>query len=197
MEDSVFTKARNLIIKDLEPMKKTILKGVKKQMVKEEEKMKTAEEKLRMIEKPVEYRKIEGGQGRSSVYEGLNTNLISKQYSPMIIRKYNIAKGWPVYIGIICDYSLSDLDEVVNKYTEEAKELGYLSNDIQRIRNYAGFLTDSIQEHYNSLKVNCVEGVAVFIYVDKCAVSSLYGDFMNHESCRQEFYFILNMLPHI
>lgn len=133
----------------------------------------------------------------SAVFEGLNTNLISKQYSPLTIRKCNIAEGWPVYIGIICDYSLSELDSVINKYTEEAKQLGYLSNDIQKIRNFAGFLTDSIQKHYNALKVNCVEGVAVFIYVDKCAVSSLYGDFMNHGQCRAEFYSILNMLPHI
>jgi hypothetical protein len=180
-EESSFTKARKLVSKDLKPMRKIILEGVKKEMEKE----------IRMLEKPVKERE------KSAVYEGLNTNLISKQYSPMIIRKYNIASGWPVYIGIICDYSLSDLDELINKRTEEAKQLGYLSNDIQKIRNFAGFLTDSIQEHYNALKVNCVEGVAVFIYVDKCAVSSLYGDFMNHGQCRAEFYSILNMLPHI
>lgn len=134
---------------------------------------------------------------KKAVFEGLNTNLISKQYSPLIVRKYNIASGWPVYIGLICDYDLSELDLVVNKYSEEAEVLGYLDNNIQKVRNYAGFLTDSIQKFYNSKKINCVEGVAVFMYVDKCAISSLYGDFMNHTACRQEFYFIINTLPHI
>jgi hypothetical protein len=187
-EESVFFKARKLVCKDLKSMRDVIFERMEKEM-------RSKEELKRMMVIPIE--KTEAGQGRTSVYEGLNTNLISKQYSPMIIRKYNIASGWPVYIGIICDYSLSELDDVVNKYSEQAKNLGYLSNDIQMIRNFAGFLTDSIQEHYNALKINCVEGVAVFIYVDKCAVSSLYGDFMNHNACRQEFYFILNTLPHI
>ena len=44
----------------------------------------------------------------------VNTNLISKHYSPMIVRKYNIVKGWPLYIGLICDEDLSDLDHIVN-----------------------------------------------------------------------------------
>jgi hypothetical protein len=129
------------------------------------------------------------------VKEGLNTNLISKDYSPMIVRKYNIVNGWPVYVGIICDWSLSNLDSVVNEAVDAFE--GRNLNDIQEVRNLAGYLSDYIKNHYNTKKKNCVEGIGIAMYVDKCFISSLYGDFMNHLSCRMEFYQILNILPHI
>ena len=121
----------------------------------------------------------------------VNTKLLKKNYSPMIIRKYNRLCTWPLYIGIICDADLSDLDEVVSSFPFEGEE------NIQYIRNYVGELSDTIIKHYNGIKTDSVEGVAIFAYVDKMAVSSLSGDFMNHGMCRQEFYSILGMMPHI
>jgi hypothetical protein len=61
-------------------------------------------------------------------------------------------------------------------------------NNIQTLRNLAGALT----EHLNTIYEKA-EGVAVVFYVDKCFISSLHGDFMNHTSCRIEFYGLLNM----
>jgi hypothetical protein len=126
-----------------------------------------------------------------------NTNLISKHYSPMIVRKYNIINGWPLYVGLICDWSLSDLDKVVNEAIKACSDKGMIGNDIQGIRNVTGILSESIVSYYNCKKENCVEGVAILLYVDKCAVENFYGDFMNHTSCRIEWAGIIDMLPHI
>lgn len=130
-----------------------------------------------------------------NTFDTVNTNLVAKEYSPMIVRKYNIINGWPVYVGVICDYSLTDLDKVVNDAVDafESKNL----NDLQEARNLAGYISESIKNYYNAKKKNCVEGIGIGMYVDKCFISSLYGDFMNHLSCRLEFYQILNILPHI
>lgn len=126
-----------------------------------------------------------------------NTNLISKHYSPMIVRKYNIINGWPLYVGLICDWSLSDLDKVVNDAIRACHDAGMIGNDIQGIRNVTGILSETIVSYYNARKENCVEGVAILLYVDKCAVENFYGDFMNHTSCRIEWAGIIDMLPHI
>ncbi len=126
----------------------------------------------------------------------VSTKLIDKSYSPLIIRKYT-RLGFPFYIAMICDVSLSDLDEVVHSFVSEAEKLGLIQNDIQQIRNFTGWLSDQICKHYNQVKVGCVEGVAVIYYVDKMMVSSLFGDFMNHYSCRLELYTLLNMMCHI
>lgn len=121
-----------------------------------------------------------------------NTRLLQKNYSPLTVRKYQM-KGWPMWVGLIVDGSLSDLDEVVNKVESEFK----FENDIQNIRDFCGFLSESLVQHYNGKKTNSVEGVAVLWYTDKNFVSSLYGDFMTHHGCKMELYHIVNTLPHI
>ncbi len=135
------------------------------------------------------------------VFENVNTNLTMKHFSPLLIRKYNIVKGWPMYVGIICDCSLSDLDDVINKAMETFKMSGFMdgekANDLQTMRNLTGVISEAIQNHYNAVKLHSVEGIGILLYVDKCAIANMYGDMMNHGQCRAEFYSILNMLPHI
>jgi len=121
------------------------------------------------------------------------TRLLDKNYSPLIVRKYQMYK-WPLYIALICDVSLSNLDQVVHGFT---KAYGEIEDDIQWVRNYCGELSECIYETYDLVKPGCVEGVAVLWYVDKMFVSSLGGDFMTHGSCKQELYAIINTLPHI
>lgn len=125
-----------------------------------------------------------------------STRLLDKNWSPLIVRKYQM-EGWPLFISLICDANLSDLDTVVYKVTREAKEKRFMDNNIQAARNYCGFMSDKIKDHYNNIKEGCVEGVAVLWYIDKCFISSLYGDFMVHASCKQELFAIINTLPHI
>jgi hypothetical protein len=122
-----------------------------------------------------------------------STRLLDKNYSPLIVRKYQMW-GWPLFISLICDISLSDLDKVIKSYK---KLVGKPSDDIQEIRNWCGGLSDYLCEHYDNIKDGCVEGVAVLWYVDKMFVSSLYGDFMVHASCKAELFAIINTLPHI
>jgi len=124
------------------------------------------------------------------------TRLLDKNYSPLIVRKYQLG-GWPCFVSLICDISLSDLDDVFYKIVDEAKELGLMNDDIQSVRNFTGYVSDKIIEHYDTKKRGCVEGIAVLYYVDKCFISSLWGDFMVHASCKQELYAIINTLPHI
>jgi len=126
----------------------------------------------------------------------VTTRLLEKNYSPLIVRKY-MAEGWPLYVGLICDVSLSDLDVVFWGVFNECKKSGLLQQDIQAIRNITGIISDRIISHYDSIKSGCVEGVAVLWYVDKTFVSSLWGDFMTHLSCKTELYSIINTLPHI
>jgi hypothetical protein len=125
-----------------------------------------------------------------------STRLLDKNWSPLIVRKYQM-EGWPMYIGIICDANLNDLDEVVYNIMEGAKELGFVSGTIQGVRNACGMLSDEIVKHYNKVKRGVAEGVIVCWYVDKLFCSSAYGDFMTHEKCAMEFYQIVNTLPHI
>lgn len=122
----------------------------------------------------------------SNKQEKVFTSLVNKQLSPLIIRKYT-HWGFPIYIGCIVDEDLSNLDELVVGYMKENKERGWVDN-IQSLRNLAGSLTDYLVEQYETS-----EGIAVVFYVDKMFVSSLHGDFMNHESCRIEFYSLLTM----
>lgn len=125
--------------------------------------------------------------------DNLSTKLIDKNYSPMVVRK-SMPEGWPMYIGIICDYSLSDLDSLIAK---ALREFGKPVHDLQVLRNLTGFISEYIIEYYNGKKAGCVEGVAVVWYTDKCFISSLWGDFMTHLSCKLELYQIINTMPHI
>jgi hypothetical protein len=124
------------------------------------------------------------------------TRLLDKNWSPLIVRKYQM-EGWPLFISLICDANLNDLDQVVYKIHEEAVKNGFVDGKIQSARNYCGFMSDEIKKHYDQVKKGCVEGVAILWYVDKCFISSLYGDFMVHASCKQELFAIINTLPHI
>ena len=124
------------------------------------------------------------------------TRLLDKNWSPLIVRKYQM-EGWPLFISLICDANLNDLDDVVYRIHEEAKHNGFVDGKIQSARNYVGFMSDKIIEHYNAVKPGVTEGVAVIWYVDKCFISSCYGDLMTHTKCAIELYGILNMMPHI
>ena len=124
-----------------------------------------------------------------------STRLLDKNYSPLIVRKYmSLGRGWPLFIGLICDVSLSNLDDVVYGFKDQ---YGELQDDIQWVRNFCGALSDHIIQTYEATKPGCVEGVAVLWYVDKMFCSSLWGDFMVHASCKQELFAIINTLPHI
>ena len=125
-----------------------------------------------------------------------STRLLDKNWSPLIVRKYQY-EGWPLFISLICDANLNDLDATVLSIGDEAKALGFLNGTIQGGRNFCGYMSDKLKEHYDAVKRGCVEGIAVLWYIDKCFISSLYGDFMVHASCKQELYFIINTLPHI
>jgi len=126
----------------------------------------------------------------------VSTRLLDKNYSPLIVRKYQM-EGWPLFCGIIADISLSDLDKEVYRIADEWKSKGLFKNDIQAMRNFTGYLSDELIKHYDSVKRGSVEGMAILYYVDKTFISSLWGDFMVHASCKQELYFIVNTLPHI
>lgn len=114
------------------------------------------------------------------------TALVDKHYSPLLIRKYT-HWGFPIYVGLITDNDLTDLDSVVTEFMKTNKTEGWVNN-IQTLRNLAGEMTEYLNTLYEKS-----EGVAVVFYVDKCFISSLHGDFMNHASCRVEFYGLLQM----
>jgi len=132
--------------------------------------------------------------GREST--STSTRLLDKQYSPLIVRKYMI-ENWPLFLGIITDCSLSGLDDIVYSIVDIARNEGMFQDDIQSLRNFTGFLSDSIQKHYDSIKRGSVESVGVYWSCDKMVISSLIGDKMCHGMCREEFYFIINTMPHM
>jgi len=138
----------------------------------------------------------QANDGRTRDDSSTATRLLDKNWSPLIVRKYQM-EGWPMFIGIICDANLNDLDDVVYDTMEEVKEADFLNGTIQGVRNTCGMLSDGIVDHYNKVKRGVAEGVIVCWYVDKMFCSSAYGDFMTHEKCASEFYHIVNTLPHI
>ena len=124
----------------------------------------------------------------------VSTRLLEKNYSPLIVRKY-CAKNWPLFVGMICDLSLSDLDSIVQDIIEESES--FFINDIQKLRNFCGYMSDRITQYYNDKKKGSVEGVAVILYTDKLFISSLTNDFMTHNNCKLELFQILNMMTQI
>jgi len=124
------------------------------------------------------------------------TRLLDKNWSPLIVRKYQY-QGWPLFVAIICDANLNDLDTVVYEISDEAEKLGFTNGTIQGVRNYCGLLSDGIVKYYNSIKRGCTEGVYICWYVDKMWCSSAYGDAMVHNKCLNEIMLIINTLPHI
>jgi len=115
-----------------------------------------------------------------------HTRIVGKEYSPLVIRRIN-RLGVPVFIALITDDNLDDLDEFVLSRLE-GKEV----KSIQEARNLTGWLTEELVKHYKR-----AEGVAVVMYFDKLMVSSLWGDFMNHTPCRLELYTLLLMMTNI
>ena len=126
--------------------------------------------------------------------DNVSTRLLGKNYSPLIVRKYSV-KNWPLFVGMICDLSLSDLDSVVLDIIDDSDEL--LINDIQSLRNFCGYMSEKITDHYNNIKRGSIEGVAIILYSDKLFISSLTNDFMCHQNCKIELFQILNIMPHI
>jgi len=124
------------------------------------------------------------------------TKLLDKNFSPMIIRKYTRI-GFPLYVHLICDENLYDLDDLVHNCIDFCKREGVLSNSIQSLRNFTGILSDWIDNHYDNKKRGCVESIGVIFYADKILISSLKGDGMNHLACRLELYECLNLMAHI
>jgi hypothetical protein len=114
------------------------------------------------------------------------TQVIGKEFSPLIIRRYSVPEL--MFVSIITDDNLDNLDNVVRKFQKKFP----MENSIQSIRNHAGGLTDYLYKQYKK-----VEGVAVIVQADKMTVSSLKGDFMNHMSCRLELYELLNFATQV
>ncbi len=126
----------------------------------------------------------------------VSTKLLDKNFSPMIIRKYTRI-GFPLYVHLICDENLDDLDEVVHNVIDVCRETEVLSNNIQSLRNFTGILSEFLNDHYDSKKRGCVESLGIIFYADKMMISSLQGDCMNHNSCRQELYYCLQIMTQI
>ena len=113
------------------------------------------------------------------------TKLVGKHYSPMVIRK-TTKFGFPIYVGLITDNDLSDLDNQIVMFMDNNKESW--SNNIQTMRNFAGGFVERLLQIYPK-----TEGAAVVVYADKMFVSSLHGDFMTHISCKIELFGLLTM----
>ncbi len=122
----------------------------------------------------------------TSVRNSIFTKLVDKHASPLVLRKYT-HYGFPIYVSLITDDDLTDLDATVVSFMDGVLEEGWVNN-IQTLRNLAGALSSHLNNCYPH-----TEGVAVVLYVDKCCISSLYGDFMNHAMCRFELYSLLNL----
>jgi hypothetical protein len=116
-----------------------------------------------------------------------HTMLMNKHYSPMVVRKTS-TWGFPVFVALITDDDLADLDQVILKFMLDAKAVNGWSDNIQKMRNLAGAMVEMLNNRYPK-----VEGSAVIIYSDKCFISSLHGDLMTHLSCKVELFELLNM----
>lgn len=110
------------------------------------------------------------------------TRVHGKEWSPLIIRRYSLPML--AFVGLITDDNLDNLDNVVRGYFADKEPL---PNSIQGMRNLAGELTELLTKTYKR-----TEGAAVVLQADKMTISSLAGDFMNHDACRIEFYGLLN-----
>lgn len=130
---------------------------------------------------------------KTKVIEPL-TRLAGKHHSPLVLRKYT-KWGPPLYVALITDDNLDDLDDQVVTYITSVigkdSEWQWPSG-IQAQRDLAGGLADHLVRTYNK-----VEGLGVMLYADKMFVSSLHGDFMTHLQCKLEFYQLLNLSSQI
>lgn len=115
------------------------------------------------------------------------TRLSGKEYSPLTIRRYST----PVlhFVAMITDDNLDSLDSVMKEIWSSMKDL---PESIQEWRNLAGHMVEALLKTFTKS-----EGIAVIIVADKMIISSLYGDFMNHEQCRLELYSLLNFATNV
>lgn len=185
----------------------TITKGEYDKMKEKEKRVAEMAEEVKDIEvsssyvtaqKLIKARQLKGG--RMGINDDLcNTNLISKDYSPMFIRKYNASAlhNWPLYISMICDEDVSDIDQVVNGVLKAYDDSGLIGNNLQNMRNLTGIISETLSKHYNNKKENCVEAIAVTLYIDKNYIQSFTGDYMSHFSCRMEYTQALMMMTQI
>jgi len=123
-----------------------------------------------------------------------STSIIGKEYSPLTIRKYTNLEGLggiPVFVALITDDNIANLDAEVHSFAEKYFAQGKPST-LQDFRSFAGALTEHLARVYKR-----AEGVAVVLFPDKAGVSSLMGDFMNHLHCRMELYFMINTMWHL
>lgn len=151
-----------------------------------------------IAKKLIEDRKLYGN--RMGIKDDLcNTNLISKNYSPMFIRKFNSTAltNWPLYVSMICDEDVSDIDKVVNGALKAYEDAGLIGNNLQSMRNLTGILSETLSKYYNSKKENCVEGIAITLYIDKAYIQNFSGDYMNCFLVREEYTAALNMMTQI
>jgi len=104
----------------------------------------------------------EGTRGKVKLIDDskVATRLLDKNYSPLVVRKYQL-RGWPLFLGIICDCDLSDLDKVFYGIVDEFEKELLEESDIQKIRNFTGVLSDRIIEYYGNIKRGSVEGVGM------------------------------------
>jgi hypothetical protein len=115
------------------------------------------------------------------------TRLEGKHFSPLTIRKYT-RPGNPLFVAIITDDSLEDLDNfILNKFG-----ISTMGQELEEIRQQVGKLTEALKDHYVK-----AEGVAVIFYADKAMISSLWGDFMNHFQCKYELYSLLQIATNV
>ena len=120
----------------------------------------------------------------STVY----TKISEKSHSPLIVRKY-VRLGYPVFVALITDDDIDDLDKHL---VEEEKFFDEPPRGLEECRKLAGRMMDSLVGKYKR-----AEGVAVLIFADKYVVSSLWGDFMTHQMCRDELYNIINIMTKV
>uniref|UniRef100_A0A7C3WM75 Uncharacterized protein n=1 Tax=Dictyoglomus turgidum TaxID=513050 RepID=A0A7C3WM75_9BACT len=114
------------------------------------------------------------------------TRLSNKEFSPLIVRRYS--EPFLFFIVLITDDNLDNLDDLVIKFIKKKD----LPETIQEFRNFAGELNKFLLSSYPK-----TEGIAIVIYADKMTVSSLSGDFMNHEQCRLELFGLLNFMTKV
>jgi hypothetical protein len=125
----------------------------------------------------------------------MSTKVVEKEFSPLTVRKYtnlHMLGGLPVFVALITDDDLNSLDNVVHEFTLKYVESFGKPSGIQWFRCYAGALTQHLSTTYRRS-----EGIAVIVFPDKTAVSSLWGDFMNHLHCRMELYALINTMWHL
>ena len=119
------------------------------------------------------------------------TRILGKQFSPIVACKLNDG-SYTVCVGLITDVCITEKE--LEELWELTKEHVTGDSEIQLLRNLAGQYSTYLVEKINDKKMGSCEGVGVTIAKNGIMTSSLYGDMMNHGMCRDEFYYLVNML---